>query len=121
MPSPSRQTTLGDFVSRLAAVGSTEITRHVAVAIDKTTLVARDRMRDATRRTLGRGIQGPGGLTTDRAPPDYTVNAIRATQANWRSVRDGDDVMGDVHVAARQGVPGQDQSAILKFQFGEGK
>ena len=119
MPAP-RQTTLDGFIGRLAAIGSTEITRHVAVAIDKTTIVARDRMRDATRRTLGHTISGPGGLSGSRTPPDYTVNAIRARQANWRSVRDGDDITGDVHVAADHGSHNNDQSAYLKFQFGEG-
>ena len=120
MAAPAVQTDIRGAIARLHDIGSTEIPRHVGKAIAVTVEGARDWMRAETKRTLGARVRGPGGIVRHEVP-DYTINAIQATNVEYRQLGPDSPIpKGEVFVAAKQGVHGQDQSAYLKFQFGRG-
>ncbi len=115
-----RQTVVDGYVAKLERIGSTEIARHLGVALDRSALKARDRFRESMRQVLGRGRSGARAMLGGNALSAYTVGAVNYTPIAFRSGMDEGDLRTEVYVNAQQGKTGRDQSAFLKFQFGEG-
>ena len=86
MAAPAVQTDIRGAISTLRAIGSTEVPRHVGKAIAVTVEGAQDWMRAETKRTLGARVRGPGGIVRHEVP-DYTINAIRSTNVEYRSLK----------------------------------
>lgn len=78
-------------------------------------------MRARMPDVLGADVQRPGGARGRfGAPTKRTINAIEYKPVDYRSLRSLSDIDTKVFVKSEQGRIGQDQSAYLKFQFGEG-
>lgn len=114
-----RQTVVAGAVADLEAIGSSEVGRHVIVALNKQVLRSRDMMRQGMRDAMGKGISGPGALYSRGAPTAYMVNSIQCTQTAFKEGVDEAEV--SVYVKAVQGSKTADQSAVLKYYFGDGE
>ena len=116
-----RQTLIDSYVAKLDALGSSEVVRHLGVALDRSAERARDGFREQMRQVLGRGRSGARALLGGTALSAYTVNAVNYRPIAFRGGMTGDDLRTEVYLNASQGKTGRDQSAYLKYQFGEGE
>lgn len=116
------------FAAVFRAVGSKEVKRHLAVAMDGAAKENRDGFRDVLRQTIGRRVKGPATILGQSEgdfgrATEYTVNAVRYVPRDFSGIDEDtpdDRITARVFIADAQGVRGRDQSAILKYGFGEG-